>query len=83
MTAIISTKEFRTNQKKYFDLAVNGNVCIKRGENMFYLSRAPMELQYSEQPICKDNSDLDTAITGDELRRRLHQRIHAKFIKRV
>ena len=80
---VVSTKEFRTNQKKYFDLAVNGNVCIKRGKNMFYLSYVPIEPQYPEQPICEDNSDLDIAITGDELRKRLHRRIHAKFATRV
>ena len=80
---VVSTKEFRTNQKKYFDLAVNGNVCIKRGENMFYLSCAPIEPQYPVQPVCEDNSDLDIAITGDELRKRLHRRIHAKFATRV
>ena len=80
---VVSTKEFSTYQEKYFDMAVNGNVCIKRGGNMFYLSNAPMELQYPEQPICKDNSDLDLAITGDELRSRLHQRIHARLTTRV
>ena len=80
---VVSTKEFSSNQEKYFDLAVNGNVCIKRGESMFYLSYAPIEPQYPEQPFCKDNSDLDTAITGDELRDRLHRRIHAKFVARV
>ena len=25
---VVSTKEFNTHQKKYFDLAVNGDVCI-------------------------------------------------------
>ena len=80
---VVSTKEFSSNQEKYFDLAVNGNVCIKRGENMFYLSSAPIEPQYPEQPFCGDNSDLDTAISGDELRERLHLRIHTKFATRV
>jgi hypothetical protein len=80
---VVSTKEFSSNQEKYFDLAVNGNVCIKRGDNMFYLSYAPIEPQYPEQPFCDDNSDLDTAITGGELRDRLHRRIHAKFATRV
>ena len=80
---VVSTKEFRANQEKYFYMAVNGNVCIKRGENMFYLSYAPIEPLYPEQPICEDNSDLDIAITGDELRKRLHRRIHSKFATRV
>jgi len=32
---VVSTKEFVTNQKKYFDLALNEQVIIKRGKNMF------------------------------------------------
>ena len=80
---VVSTKEFTSNQEKYFDLAVNGNICIQRGENLFYLSYAPIEAQYPEQPICEDNTDVETAITGDELRKRLHRRFHQKFAARV
>jgi len=32
---VVSAKEFVTNQKKYFDLALNGQVMIKRGNNLF------------------------------------------------
>jgi len=32
---LVSTKEFRAQQKKYFDLAVNENVVVKRG-NLFF-----------------------------------------------
>ena len=80
---VVSTKDFSINQEKYFDMAINRDICIKRGEKMFYLSYAPIELQCPEQPICEDNSDLETAITGDELRKRMHRRIHAKFATRV
>jgi hypothetical protein len=80
---VVSTKEFSSNQEKYFDMAVNGNVCIQRGENKFYLSYAPIEPQYPEQPVTVDDDALDRAITGAELRKRLHQRIHAKFATRV
>jgi len=34
---IVSSKEFAINQDKYFDLAVNGDVCIKNGKNVFHL----------------------------------------------
>ena len=34
---IISSKEFVDNQKKYFDMAINEQVCIKRGKTMFQL----------------------------------------------
>jgi len=32
---VVSTKEFVTNQNKYFDLALNEQVIIQRGNNMF------------------------------------------------
>ena len=37
---LISSREFVTNQKKYFDLAVNEQVFVKRGKNMFTVTRA-------------------------------------------
>jgi hypothetical protein len=80
---VVSSKEFLGNEAKYFDLALDEQVMIKRGDNMFQLIYAPVEKQYPEQPICEDNSDLETAITGGELRKRLHRRIHAKFATRV
>jgi Ca2+-binding EF-hand superfamily protein len=63
---LVSTKEFNTHQEKYFDMAVNGNVCIQRGENMFYLSYAPFESPNPEQPILEPDDDLRRAITMDE-----------------
>jgi hypothetical protein len=80
---VISSKEFETNTKKYFNMAVNGNVCVQWGESLIYLSNTPVEQPYPEQPVCEDNSVLDIAITGDELRKRLHRRIHEKFATRI
>ena len=34
---VVSSKEFISNDAKYFDMAVNEELCIKRGNNMFYL----------------------------------------------
>ena len=34
---IVSTKEFNTNQKKYFDMALNDHVIVKRGRQMFII----------------------------------------------
>jgi hypothetical protein len=34
---VVSSKEFVDNQKKYFDLAVNEELFIKRGKNVFHL----------------------------------------------
>ena len=60
---VVSTKEFNTDQEKYFDMAVNGNVCIKRGEKLFYLSFAPIKMQYPEQQILEPDERLSKAIT--------------------
>ena len=65
---VVSEKEFNIHQEKYFDMAVNGNVCIKRGNNMFYLSYAPVERQYPEQPILEPDDDLRMAIPMTEIR---------------
>jgi hypothetical protein len=34
---IISSKEFISNQKRYFDLAIDEKLFIRRGKNMFHL----------------------------------------------
>ena len=39
---VVSSKDFVTNQKKYFDLAMSGDVCIKRGKTMFHLICNPV-----------------------------------------
>ena len=35
---VISSKEFAINQNKYFELAINEQVYIENGENVFHLS---------------------------------------------
>jgi predicted transcriptional regulator len=37
---LVSSKEFATNQKKFYNIALNERVIIKRGKNIFYLSSA-------------------------------------------
>ena len=34
---VVSSKEFVTNQKRYFDLAIDNELFIKRGKNVFHL----------------------------------------------
>jgi len=79
---VISTKEFNTDQEKYFNMAVNGNVCIKRGDNMFYLSFVPTKEQYPEQPILEPDERLSKAITIDEFLEGVHEDIHNYFSAR-
>ena len=70
---LVSTKEFNTHQDKYLDLAVNEEVCIKRGDALFYLMYRPLEVQYPEQVIKKPDDDLRNAITAEELIKRIHE----------
>ena len=37
---LVSSKEFATNQRKVYHLALNERVIIKRGKNRFYLINA-------------------------------------------
>ena len=72
---VVSSKEFVTNQEKYFDLALNEQVFIKRGENMFSVISTNVEKQACLEP----DEDLHRAITIDELREKIHKRIHYLF----
>ncbi|MDR0941212.1 MAG: hypothetical protein LBM68_03180 [Bacteroidales bacterium] len=36
---IVSTKEFNSNQEKYFDMAINEQVFVQRGNYVFIVSR--------------------------------------------
>ena len=40
---VVSSKEFAANQKKFYNIALNERVFIKRGKNMFYLTCAIFE----------------------------------------
>ena len=68
---VVSTKEFNTNQKRYFELAENEEVCIKRGNSMYHLMFRPLETQYPEQPILEPDNDFYRAISAEEFRTRL------------
>ena len=68
---LVSSKEFISNQDKYFDLALNGGVCIQRGDYLFHLVCAPFEEQYPPPPFLEPDDDLRRAITMDELLERV------------
>ena len=40
---VVSSNEFAINQNKFYDMALNERVFIKRGKNMFYLVCATFE----------------------------------------
>ena len=63
---LVTSKEFIADEDKYFDLALNGGVCIQRGDFMFHLVSAPFEKQYPPQPFLEPDDDLRRAISIDE-----------------
>ena len=76
---VVSSKEFIADEDKYFDLALNGGVCIQRGEYFFHLGSRPFEKQYPPQPFLEPDDDLRRAITAEELLEMLHEDIRQIF----
>ena len=77
---VISSREFAANQAKYFKMAVNEDVAIKRGSGIFHLVYKPIK-NIPEQLVLDTDDDLCRAITIDELREKMHKRIHELFAK--
>ena len=67
---IVSSKEFVSNQKRYFDLARNEQIGIRRGKNIFHLKYAQIENQYLKQEILEPDDDLRSGITKEEFKER-------------
>ena len=59
---IVSTKEFESNQSKYFDMAVDSEVCIKDDKYMFHLTGNIIEPDIIYEP----DDDFYRSITMDE-----------------
>ena len=68
---VISSKEFATNQDKYFNLALDEKVFIKKGGNMFIVYNTNNHLQ--EDMIYKPDEDFYRSITMEEVQNRLHK----------
>ena len=77
---VVSSKEFATNQTKYYNLAINEQVIIKRGKNMYHLTYTPMSVEtYPEQPVLEPDDNLRRAISKDELLNRIYEDIDKMF----
>jgi hypothetical protein len=78
---VVSSKEFVSNQKRYFDLAVNEKLLIKRGKNVFHLICTNVDTN-EEQAYLQPDDDLRNAITMDELLERTYGAIDKFFAKK-
>jgi len=79
---VVSSKEFVSNEDKYFDLALDEQVFVKRGDNMF-LIMYKNENNYHDasvyEEILESDDDLRSAISAKELLEMLHEDIHQMF----
>ena len=62
---VVSSTEFATHQDIYFDMAINHEVCVKRGQNTF---RIVYEPTVAEQIILQPDDKLRNAIPIDVAR---------------
>jgi len=74
---IVSTKEFNTNQEKYFDIALNDHVIIKRGDNMLIVHNY---VPYDEPDIIfEPDEDFYRSIPMEEVRDKVVGYIRNKY----
>ena len=76
---VISSNEFKTNQEKYFDLALNERIFIKRGGYMFIVARVTdKKIEYK-----KNNGATlqDTSKLSDKFRGVFSKEVGKDFIK--
>ena len=64
---VVSSKEFESNENKYFDMAMNEKIFVKRDNMMFILSCVN---DHKPKKRLKPDDDLRRAITMDEFRKR-------------
>ena len=69
---VISSKEFASSPAKYYQQAINEQVMIKRGRNMFHLVNANAGIE-------DEDDDNDEYITKDELLKGIHEDLKIFF----
>jgi len=73
---VVSSMEFVSNQDKYFDLALDGDVCIKRGTNIFHLVNGN---SFENHIIFEPDEEFYSCLSPDEFRKRVREGIHKIF----
>ena len=79
---VVSTKEFNANQEMYFDMAIEEQVFVQRGDFMFHIRCSNVDV-VNEQPIFEPDNDLREAITAEELIKRIHDDKRRNFPIRI
>ena len=70
---IVSSKEFMSNENKYFDMAMTEEIFVKRENMLFVVTRVD---ENRKKKRLKPDDDLRRAITMDELLEGVLEDIH-------
>ena len=82
---VVSTKEFNANQNKYFDMAVNEQVFVKRGNYMFLVSIVNNVNPNEYDEVLEPDDDFRKALSAEEFREKLTvvlDRVDKKYANR-
>ena len=77
---VVSSKEFATDQDKFFELALNEQVFVKNGENMFIFTR--LNKNHHDDIIYQPDDDFYRSVTMEEVRDRLHNTLDKLYAKK-
>ena len=73
---VVSSKEFATRPTKYYNLAVNELVAIKRGKNMFHLTCTNGHNTNEYEQVFQPDDDFYRSISMDEFLERVKKNVH-------
>ncbi len=77
---VVSSKEFASNQSKYYNLAMKDDVFIKRGKNTFRLMCTNEDnAQVRKRVYYEPDEDFYRSVTIDELKEKSRDFIHKLF----
>ena len=76
---VVSSKEFISNQDKYFDIASKGQVYIQKDNCLFMVTRA--NVNDETDVIYEPDEDFYNSITMEEVRDRLHKVVDKLYAK--
>ena len=74
---VVSSKEFVANEDKYFEMALNDDLIIQRGDKMFIVQNFIPNGE--PDMIFEPDEDFYRSITMDELRESAKEHIHKLF----
>jgi hypothetical protein len=68
---VVSSKEFVSNEDKYFDLAEKEQVYVRRDNNMFIVTIANIGKDEAYEEVLEPDDDFRRALSAEEFRKRL------------